>query len=182
MGPRPFSRGDNRTRCRWVTTSPRFNGAATFQSRRPAYFGITRTAVIVLQWGRDLSVAETVGVTVKGPDGKGASMGPRPFSRGDEQIDGTAPITPDASMGPRPFSRGDERRPATCPPARPCFNGAATFQSRRPVKAAIPDMVMAWLQWGRDLSVAETIRMECKEVWMPVLQWGRDLSVAETRA
>ena len=36
------------------------------------------------------------------------------------------------------------------------------------------------LQWGRDLSVAETRSQATRVVAAAMLQWGRDLSVAET--
>ncbi len=60
-----------------------------------------------LQWGRDLSVAEI-------PVGPGevaglgqASMGPRPFGRGDNLAKAIEDAGNPASMGPRPFGRGD---------------------------------------------------------------------------
>ena len=98
-------------------------------------------------------------------------------------------------MGPRPFSRGD------CVGcwnrvARARFNGAATFQSRT---SHVQGEMDAALQWGRDLSVAETAVLSDDEYQLgaatfqsrrqgspkghgwDMLQWGRDLSVAETR-
>ena len=61
------------------------------------------------------------------------------------------------------------------------FNGAATFQSRKQVKGVDPLLHAPQLQWGRDLSVAETWNLETGEYEQVKLQWGRDLSVAETR-
>ena len=62
-------------------------------------------------------------------------------------------------MGPRPFSRGDKRL------------------------MSYYDLINK-LQWGRDLSVAETLRdvQYFASSLVPPLQWGRDLSVAETRS
>ena len=86
------------------TRNPGFNGAAAFRPRRRTNKRSVRAAE-TLQWGRGLSAAETR------PDyqklyGDRASMGPRPFGRGD-----IAPRRPrgrwTASMGPRPFGRGD---------------------------------------------------------------------------
>ena len=183
-----------------------FNGAATFQSRTlltmlggfggslmlqwgrdlsvadtaaPKFASPLRSS---LQWGRDLSVADTRGNEHQLRGEEGASMGPRPFSRGHDKNPSLWKQAPEASMGPRPFSRGHQtphRRRSTyraasmgprpfsrghahrtaSPSSRsPCFNGAATFQSR-----THPDAVVIWprltaLQWGRDLSVADTRR------------------------
>ena len=183
-----------------------FNGAATFQSRKlpPAKnaddtevqlqwgrdLSVAETTVLErlprpmfrLQWGRDLSVAETSGSYELPTRGANASMGPRPFSRGNvrdsprasnalpalqwgrdlsvaetQAGDRRGPRRPArASMGPRPFSRGN----SVAPSGSSC------------------SMV---LQWGRDLSVAETAVVGGKLYVFDRLQWGRDLSVAETR-
>ena len=61
----------------------RFNGAATFQSQRPGYASRLNFVSAVLQWGRDLSVAETAWTLRHNFRDSGASMGPRPFSRRD---------------------------------------------------------------------------------------------------
>ena len=62
-------------------------------------------------------------------------MGPRPFSRGDRPSSSRASRMSVimASMGPRPFSRGD--------------SAVMTAEFETAARA---------LQWGRDLSVAET--------------------------
>ena len=114
------------------TSTTGFNGAATFQSRKPKRNTICCVILYLLQWGRDLSVAETV-ILVNTSGGKdSASMGPRPFSRGNLSEIGL----------PRRRTKG--------------FNGAATFQSRKQSSSAIASREGAMLQWGRDLSVAET--------------------------
>ena len=91
------------------------------------------------------------------------------------------PTTHDqASMGPRPFSRRDlqTRPPSTW--ARPCFNGAATFQSQRLI-------VLGAVAWGvLSFNGAATFQSQRRlRSWSRAriryrLQWGRDLSVAET--
>ena len=179
MGPRPFGRGRSSGAASGRPPPQRFNGAATFRSRKgrrphqradrappasmgPRPFGrgrseiseLTGTIEALLQWGRDLSVAEgglsatslSIGSRLQWgrdlsvaegetPDGayragQNASMGPRPFGRGRRKAArGGIPKRP-ASMGPRPFGRG--RISVT--------RGATTT---------------AGLQWGRDLSVAE---------------------------
>ena len=142
MGPRPFSRRD-------------YIGDGGKRSDERA-----------LQWGRDLSVAETNrGSLYPRISRCHASMGPRPFSRRDVPLSHLPgrPAFSYASMGPRPFSRRD---------LRTHHEGLLTL-----------------LQWGRDLSVAETGRdSPCSSSPQRLaaryprrmLQWGRDLSVAET--
>ena len=84
-------------------------------------------------------------------------MGPRPFSRGNPMADSTGAGLSRASMGPRPFSRGNSLNESRAVPARKRFNGAATFQSRKHKGRSTRRCVAFRLQWGRDLSVAETI-------------------------
>ena len=64
-----------------------------------------------------------------------------------------------ASMGPRPFGRGDQpNRRKTRPRNR--FNGAAAFRPRRHQELA-QRVAMVTLQWGRGLSAAETSSCRC---------------------
>ena len=132
-----------------------FNGAATIRSRKPNLEGADLYEAYMLQWGRDYSIAETApGHSSGGPlicfNGAAtirsrklrtlvrlaaddpASMGPRPFDRGNCFITLPCTGTQKASMGPRPFDRGNMP------------NGEV---STKP-----PHM----LQWGRDHSIAET--------------------------
>ena len=90
MGPRPFSRGDMAKR----------------EGMLPGEY--------MLQWGRDLSVAETEIKMPMSVSAHQASMGPRPFSRGDLPDLHTPLGVEHASMGPRPFSRGDVCRAGHC--------------------------------------------------------------------
>ena len=60
------------------------------------------------------------------------------------------------------------------------FNGAAIFRSRKPVTTATGESTVDWLQWGRDLSIAETVCFTLFRGLQCALQWGRDLSIAET--
>ena len=178
MGPRPFGRGRRVIACGGRLFRVRFNGAATFRSRKACYAIQKVEREDLLQWGRDLSVAEGSSSGSNDTNFRVASMGPRPFGRGRARKNPTMARVPGfngaatfrsrkvhdgrkvrgdegrASMGPRPFGRG--RRTAYAPP--------------NPVNQ---------LQWGRDLSVAEG--GECGERGgvEQGLQWGRDLSVAE---
>ena len=105
MGPRPFSRGNHTYSHRLRGRLPSFNGATTFQSWKRGISPLLGAKEPLLQWGHDLSVVETTPIRT-----------------------GCAVDCP-ASMGPRPFSRGN----ATSRPYQhleiPCFNGATTFQS-----------------------------------------------------
>jgi len=94
---------------------PGFNGAAAFRPRRRDRCGATAQDD-KLQWGRGLSAAETrwCWPIVAGSN---ASMGPRPFGRGDVANGVSKSVVAVASMGPRPFGRGD---PHALPPAPQC--------------------------------------------------------------
>ena len=83
-------------------------------------------------------------------------MGPQPLSRGNYHPSIPSYVGNDTSMGPQPLSRGN-------------------------LSAAVFSMGQRTLQWGRNLSVAETdwVSGEFRFTW--ALQWGRNLSVAETR-
>ena len=183
-----------------------FNGAATFQSRKAA--GRERSVAdgsAMLQWGRDLSAAERLLAAPTCAGRLRASMGPRPFSRGKRRpsrgrpcrmrFNGAATFQPRkaaggrrrrrddrASMGPRPFSRGKHGERPTSVQRADGFNGAATFQSRKgQLRCRAWTGRQHWLQWGRDLSVAESRLVSTWLIAVSRLQWGRDLSVAESR-
>ena len=135
MGPRPFGRG-------------RAEGAYAR--------GVSRVS---LQWGRDLSVAEGSQLGRLWPNRLSASMGPRPFGRGRRGTDRSRARRRTASMGPRPFGRGRIAISPRAGPAADSFNGAATFRSRKASYAAEVQKEIRALQWGRDLSVAEGMRI-----------------------
>ncbi len=61
-----------------------------------------------------------------------------------------------------------------------CFNGAAIFRPRKHWCQNMGKNRAYVLQWGRDLSTAETRESGSIEQDADVLQWGRDLSTAET--
>src|SRR6266508_5847895 len=70
-------------------------------------------SLYLLQWGRGRSAAESEMCWVDATRPEPASMGPRPISRGEDEL--RLRYDPDyrASMGPRPISRGE-----TCSQAR----------------------------------------------------------------
>ena len=110
----------------------------------------------------------------------GPSMEPRPFSRGNPRPVDPARSGLDPSMEPRPFSRGNRASRKTRSDAGGSFNGAATFQSRKPEGRRDSHRCFHRLQWSRDLSVAETSTASSDTRTPAHLQWSRDLSVAET--
>ena len=146
-----------------------FNGAATFQSRksRPPP-PLHPVAVTLLQWGRNLPVAEMQATpSASWCDARSvASMGPQPSSRGN--IDG----------GEFEYAVATDYS----------FNGAATFQSRkssRELRSTTTFGPSLGLQWGRNLPVAEMSLSRCgtfrSRRRASELQWGRNLPVAEIR-
>ena len=154
MGPRPFGRGRRPAARAALGVGRRFNGAATFRSRKVGELWLPSTPRSSLQWGRDLSVAE----------------GGRRPGRQNRTI--TLQWGRDLSV-----AEGGSRTPTPARPAGlqwgrdlsvaegPC---CTTLLRRRPR-----------LQWGRDLSVAEGERSWPSYHVASRLQWGRDLSVAE---
>ena len=157
MGPRPFSHGNLPPPMRHVSQRPRFNGAATFQSR-------------------ELDQEQLRVLTLNN-----ASMGPRPFSHGNAVHSALIDMLSTSFNGAATFQ---SREPPVCPagPCSPCgrFNGAATFQSREPTAIEIVESESYQLQWGRDLSVTGTAVVLASTPNHIVLQWGRDLSVTGT--
>src|SRR5581483_5112995 len=181
MGPRPIGRGNLRVRHSGPLAGGRFNGAATDRSRK--------------------SAPPTPPLATPNP----ASVGPRPIGRGNyfrppapgggtPGFNGAATDRSrkfararraeqgrDASMGPRPIGRGNEPRCPTSSNGPPGFNGAATDRSRKCERLAPTARRTAWLQWGRDRSVAEIPARPPGTPAPSTLQWGRDRSVAEIR-
>ena len=129
MGPRPFGRGR--------TNTPKSSGGAW-----------------LLQWGRDLSVAE--GIRDK-PDGRAPtelqwgrdlSVAEGLDCKDDNTCKGLLQWGRDLSVAEGAASTARAR-------GRPGFNGAATFRSRKAADWSRADRREYELQWGRDLSVAE---------------------------
>ena len=143
----------------------RFNGAATFRPRRAFDFQVGDVLTWLLQWGRDLSAAESLrssrclmrpirlqwGRDLSAAERPGrpglaernrpASMGPRPFGRGEGRGCVGSIIKGMASMGPRPFGRGEStsRRNPTATSRLPPY--ATGFRPRRehvPPQSVLP--------------------------------------------
>ena len=106
MGPRPFSRRDLGEELGLIREE-RLQWGRDLSVAETATAPVVGVMVAVLQWGRDLSVAETRNVRPHHNLVSIASMGPRPFSRRDALLDALLAGGHLASMGPRPFSRRD---------------------------------------------------------------------------
>ena len=109
---------------------------------------------VELQWGRNLTVAEGSIGALRPPALRRTSMGPQLDSCGRSRYLVQGRRSPQTSMGPQLDSCGRSLT-AACVAA------------------------LAGLQWGRNLTVAEgSICSDCGEA-ANVLQWGRNLTVAE---
>ena len=157
MGPRSFDRGKGDT--------IRVDGMGAYK----------------LQWGRDLSIAERCH-PARGSPSHGSLQWGRDLSIaeswGPPENDVKAVV---ASMGPRSFDRGKTGCRSFYRATASSFNGAAIFRSRKAGNLPETNGLSRWLQWGRDLSIAER---RATRRWTPslvaLLQWGRDLSIAES--
>ena len=137
--------------------------------------------IIQLQWGHDLSAVETSSTSVPHAWHSSRLQWGHDLSavetvlQGDEQ-----PVVIGASMGPRPFSRGTSHLSGASALEIPRFNGATTFQPWKPPE--ITERCRYWytLQWGHDLSAVETRRVLADCILLDQLQWGHDLSAVET--
>ena len=162
-------------------------------------------ASLQLQWGRVVEDAETPIATSSRRAGRPASMGPRRGRRGNlaEALVSAAPGG--ASMGPRRGRRGNQPRGrASCRGPR-CFNGAASWKTRKPRSAVSGRIPPAAASMGprrgrRGNAVAFVLRLRPASCfngaasWKtrkhPVrasgssccgwLQWGRVVEDAET--
>ena len=156
MGPRPFSRGNGVSAVAGrFPYYGGFNGATAFQPWKSARNLRHAPSARWLQWGHGLSAVEIV-------------------LRSELVVEADA-----ASMGPRPFSRGNGRREARRGPGPRSFNGATAFQPWKSERRMLRETTMITLQWGHGLSAVE-IRMRDEnesERWQ--LQWGHGLSAVE---
>ena len=142
MGPRPFSRGNGgaRMRCRIEGVRLQWgHGLSAVEMIFPtssanqeillqwghglsaveiSFNPPTTRPTKVLQWGHGLSAVEMMLLPWLVASNRAASMGPRPFSRGNEVRHVGPHVYFIASMGPRPFSRGNQpghgRLPGRC--------------------------------------------------------------------
>ncbi len=132
----------------------------------------------LLQWGRDLTIAE---IRLWNSDSsllRKASMGPRSNDRGntDQRCFSCRPRQ--ASMGPRSNDRGNyiragRRSNLYCASMGPRSNDRGNNELRT------GGLEVVGLQWGRDLTIAEISWSSTLCRYSGQLQWGRDLTIAE---
>ena len=138
-----------------ASLSESFNGAATFRSRKVAFGAVGRSHRILLQWGRDLSVAEGRS-QIRPNEVRSELQWGRDLSvaEGSLSYSNAARISHGLQWG-RDLSVAE----GACLPAKTrataSFNGAATFRSRKDERSDTAFGYADLLQWGRDLSVAE---------------------------
>ena len=158
----------------------------------------------MLQWGRNLFVAECSGCkggndhpthsfngaatcslrnVVQAYAGKMwgafASMGPQLVRCGMCGAAGGRLRTGHASMGPQLVRCGMPDLTEWPKESRSSFNGAATCSLRNVYRANFGTEPDAGLQWGRNLFVAECLGTRRGLIHTYSLQWGRNLFVAE---
>ena len=181
----------------------RFNGAATWKSRKGSELaGIPSTTRRFNGAATWKSRKDTMHV-VAGVD-LGASMGPRLGSRGKVWDRTGNPAGRVASMGPRLGSRG--KAPGSPSPAVPCpcfngaatwksrkapiflfgqcnldsFNGAATWKSRKAAFFAVRSFPRVSFNGAATWKSRKVVLACCLWGFHERLQWGRDLEVAES--
>ena len=83
-------------------------------------------------------------------------MGPRPFSRGNAVVGPSDDVASGCFNGAATFQPRKHRRDYRERQRKGGFNGAATFQPRKQRRRIPAWRIPVRLQWGRDLSAAET--------------------------
>jgi len=205
MGPRLFSRGNDKMSHRSTMASAAFNGAATLQSRKfePSYAPVRRGTPSMGPrlfsrgnlFGRNRWMAQSVAfngaatlqsrkygrLRVQSSAGR-PSMGPRLFSRGNKKKRGSLPRSRNLQWG-RDSSVAEMRRCAVrADDVWATFNGAATLQSRK-WRMATGAPVTKEPSMGPRLFSRGNVGIRTKSYRRLLdLQWGRDSSVAEIRA
>ena len=185
MGPRSFDRGKGPQTDPGHGPGVASMGPRSFDRGKLALSFSRKNRRFLLQWGRDLSIAESGNDRVRAGNDLAASMGPRSFDRGKGRR--SRPVRlglHGASMGPRSFDRGKSLADARRDRPVLASMGPRSFDRGKPLESA--DL---WsppsLQWGRDLSIAERRarwwgRDSTTTKCIHQLQWGRDLSIAES--
>ena len=181
MGPRPFSRGNylasvNRNVLRgllqWghglsaVETCSRWPG---HHGQHPGFNGATAFQPWKLAIGRavDRGVSGFNGATAFQPWKQEASVAACLF---------TVP----ASMGPRPFSRGNTNSMGGHVRAHSCFNGATAFQPWKRAEQGRHRLRPNASMGPRPFSRGNTLPSVGGSPILALLQWGHGLSAVET--
>ena len=204
MEPRPFSRGNSTTNCKIPSSNfLQWSRDLSVAETSGGCEGFDRT--VFLQWSRDLSVAETCPECEAPVVPEPPSMEPRPFSRGNVTRKSWMIGIEMCLQWSRDLSVAETTRPASSCTGQLAFNGAATFQSRKPgppqdtYPRPHPFNGAATFQSRKPgKRIAQLMLFRCPSMEprpfsrgnvtagginvLPVysLQWSRDLSVAET--
>ena len=133
-----------------------------------------------LQWGHGLSAVEISDACqsfrlLRRPLQWGHGLSAVEIASGLRRCDAAMP----ASMGPRPFSRGNARTRRPAQSTRACFNGATAFQPWKSERERGGRIGVASLQWGHGLSAVEIVRSSVFQFPDRSLQWGHGLSAVE---
>ena len=204
MGPQPFGCGRQRPRSRLQGHERASMGPQPFGCGRlsllvlrarpalasmgPQPFGCGRSArssvilrLDMLQWGRNLSVAEGPPCPPPNSSRPGGFNGAATFRLRKAGAGGATGQQQDGFNGAATFRLRKAARPqALKPNAKPASMGPQPFGCGRD-KFAHAGRLNRALQWGRNLSVAEGVGAVPALYAGGLLQWGRNLSVAEGR-
>ncbi len=153
MGPRPYGRG-NKLNGDEVDRVVKLQWGRDHMVAEMSLNKAMTAGKISLQWGRDHMVAEMGREAPIARCRNPASMGPRPYGRGNV-VPTTTPLRAPSLQWGRDHMVAEIRR---------CRNGAV-----KPGR----------LQWGRDHMVAEIQPKSSSRRSRLALQWGRDHMVAE---
>ena len=182
MGPRPFSRGNASISRRWPRCVRRFNGATAFQPWKCLWLRKAKFSVATLQWGHGLSAVE---ISPCPPCLRGvihASMGPRPFSRGNLATIRRRGCSSSCFNGATAFQPWKCLRGGTFAVDRVgSFNGATAFQPWKSPRRPASPFAGSPLQWGHGLSAVEIGFSSDRPNGRRELQWGHGLSAVEIR-
>ena len=143
------------TRSRLLSQSNGFNGAATWKSRKESEQKMNSVDLTASMGPRLGSRGKAVEGVHLGAE-KQASMGPRLGSRGKSRFEYAQAFGPNVLQWGRDLEVA-ERRGTRKPLGQGLgsFNGAATWKSRKVYHLPGHEAEQTPLQWGRDLEVAE---------------------------
>ena len=155
MGPRLGSRGKIAMPVGFSSTGYASMGPRLGSRGKRANWPSPTVSLVVLQWGRDLEVAERVAfwfvdLVLSGFNGA-ATWKSRKVARARNRRSNQGCFNGAATWKSRKANKTN-----LLGNAPPSFNGAATWKSRKELYNSIRKMRPRLLQWGRDLEVAES--------------------------
>ncbi len=155
MGPRRYRRGWSAAGGTSHITALGFNGAATLSSRMDVAGDEIEPYFLLLQWGRDVIVADGRISSSSAPSLWLLQWGRDVIVADGRREPGRRESGRRASMGPRRYRRGWSRPRNRTRRASRSFNGAATLSSRMGTSLSGSRKSAGSLQWGRDVIVAD---------------------------